>query len=181
MPCTRCTKALYDRKRWLFRRYNRHLHQRDLADLTVVESISDSVSRHFYDRRTGLASREDAGPVFCLAEDEADGFEELDGEEVDDNEGCAAGDAVAEGVEDVGQAAQTARYKAEGDGDEAGAKGNDRHEATAEGRREEVARGGKEDGVGRQREQGQDDEVDDKEDEGDAEGKAISKGERVRR
>lgn len=66
MPCTRCTKALYDRKRWLFRRYNRHLHQRDLADLTVVESISDSVSRHFYDRRTGLASREDAGPVFVV-------------------------------------------------------------------------------------------------------------------
>ena len=131
--------------------------------------------------RTGLASREDAGPVFCLAEDETDGFEKLDGEEVDDDEGCAAGDAVAEGIEDVGQTAQTAGYEAESDGDEAHAKGDDRHEAAAEGRREEVARGGEEDGVGRQREQGQDDEVDDEEDEGDAEGKAISKGERVRR
>ena len=66
MPCTRCINALYDGKRRLFRGYNRHLHQRDLADLTVVESISDSVSRHFYDRRTGLASREDAGPVFVV-------------------------------------------------------------------------------------------------------------------
>ena len=105
----------------------------------------------------------------------------MDGEEVDDDEGCAAGDAVAEGIEDVGQAAQTARYEAKGDRDEAHAKGDDRDEAAAEGRREEVARGGEEDGVGRQREQGQDDEVDDEEDEGDAEGKAISKGERVRR
>ena len=131
--------------------------------------------------RTGLASREDAGPVFCLAEDETDGFEKLDGEEVDDDEGCAAGDTVAESVEDVGQAAQTARYKAKGNGDEAHAKGDDRHEAAAEGRREEMARGGEEDGVRRQRKQGQDAEVDDEEDEGDAEGKAISKGERVRR
>ena len=116
-----------------------------------------------------------------LAEDEADGFEELDGEEVDDNEGCAAGDAVAEGVEDVGQTAQAARYKAESDGDKAHTKGDDRHKAAAEGRREEMARGGEEDGVRRQRKQGQDAEVDDEEDEGDAEGKAISKGERVRR
>ena len=105
----------------------------------------------------------------------------MDGEEVDDDEGCTAGDAIAEGVEDVGQAAQTARYKAESDGDEAHAKGDDRHEATAEGRREEVARGGEEDGVGRQREQGQDDEVDDEEDDRDTKGEAISKGERVRR
>ena len=131
--------------------------------------------------RTGLASRGDAGPIFLLAEDEADGFEELDGEKVDDDERCAAGDAVAEGVEDVGQTAQTARYEAEGDGDKAHAKGDDRHKAAAEGRREEVARGGEEDGVGRQREQGQDDKVDDEENEGDAEGEAISKGERVRR
>ena len=77
-----------------------------------------------------------------LAEDEADGFEKLDGEEVDDDEGCAAGDAVAEGIEDVGQTAQTAGYEAEGDGDEAYAKGNDRHQATTEGRREEMACGG---------------------------------------
>ena len=111
---------------------------------------------------------------FCSAEDEAEGLEELDGKEIDDDEGSAAGDARAEGVEDVSQAAQTARYKAEGDGDEAGAKGNDRHEATAEGRREEVARGGEKDGVGRQREQGQDDEVDDEENEGDAEGKTVT-------
>ena len=64
MPCTRYTNALYDGKRWLFRGYNRHLHQRDLAHLTVVESISVCVSRHFYDIRTGLASGGDAGPVF---------------------------------------------------------------------------------------------------------------------
>ena len=49
LPCTRCTKALYDRKGWQFRGYNRHFQQRKLADLTVVESISHSVSRHFYD------------------------------------------------------------------------------------------------------------------------------------
>ncbi len=116
-----------------------------------------------------------------LAEDEADGFEELDGEEVDDDEGCAAGDAVAEGVEDVGQTAQAARYKAESDGDKAHPKGDDRHKAAAEGRREEMARGGEKDSVGRQRKQGQDAEVDDEENEGDTEGKAISKGERVRR
>ena len=44
-----------------------------------------------------------------------------------------------------------------------------------------MARGGEEDGVGRQREQGQDAEVDDEENEGDTEGETISKGERVRR
>ena len=117
--------------------------------------------------------RRDGYPC-CLAEYETDRLEELDGKEVDDDEGGAVGDARAEGVEDVSQAAQTARYKAEGDGDEAHAKGDDRQEATAEGRREEVARGGEEDGVGRQREQGQDDEVDDEEDEGDAESKTIT-------
>ncbi len=116
-----------------------------------------------------------------LAEDETEGLEELDGEEIDDDKGGAAGDARAEGIEDVGQTAQTARYKAEGDGNEADAKGDDRHEATAEGRREKVARGGEEDGVRRQRKQGQDAEVDDEENEGDTEGETISKGERVRR
>ena len=69
---------------------------------------------------------------YVLAEDEADGFEELDGEEVDDDEGCAAGDAVAEGVEDVGQTAQTARYEAEGDGDETHTEGDDRHKTATE-------------------------------------------------
>ena len=116
-----------------------------------------------------------------LAEDETDGFEKLDGEEVDDDEGCTAGDAIAEGVKDVGQTAQTAGYEAEGNGDKAHTKGDDRHEAAAEGRREEMARGGEKDGVGRQREQGQDDKVDDEENEGYAEGETISKGERVRR
>lgn len=37
-----------------------------------------------------------------------------------------------------------------------------------------MARGGEEDGVRRQREQGQDDEVDDEEDEGDAESEAVT-------
>ena len=35
--------------------------------------------------------------------------------------------------------------------------------------------------MGRKREKGQDDEVDDEEDEGDAEGETVSKGERVKR
>lgn len=91
------------------------------------------------------------------------------------------GNTRAEGIEDVGQTAQTARYKAEGDGDEAYAKGNDRHQATTEGRREEMACGGQEDGVGRKREKGKDDEINDQEDEGDAEGETVSKGERVKR
>ena len=84
------------------------------------------------------------GPVsFCvLAEDEADGLEELDGEEVDNDKGGTMGNTHTEGIEDVGQTAQTTRYKAEGDGDEAYAKGNDRHQATTEGRREEMACGG---------------------------------------
>ena len=111
---------------------------------------------------------------FCSAEDEAEGLEELDGKEIDDDEGCAVGDARAEGVEDIAQTAQTARHESEGDGDEAHSEGDDRHEAAAEGRREEMARGGKEDGMRRQREQGQDDEVDDQEDERDAEGETIA-------
>ena len=124
--------------------------------------------------RTGLASGR-MRVLFCVsAEDETEGLEELDGEEIDDDKGGAAGDARAEGVEDVGQTAQTARYKADGDGDEAHAKGDDRLEATTEGRREEVARGGEEDGVGRQREQSQDDEVDDQEDEGDTESETVT-------
>ena len=111
---------------------------------------------------------------FCSAEDEAEGLEKLDGEEIDDDEGSAAGDARAEGVEDVAQTAQTARHESEGDGDEAHSEGDDRHEAATEGRREEMARGGEQDGVGRQREQGQDDKVDDQEDERDAEGETIA-------
>ena len=67
-----------------------------------------------------------------LAKDETDRLEELDGEEIDDDEGGAVGDARAEGVEDVGQTAQTTRYEAEGDGDEAHTKGYDRHETAAE-------------------------------------------------
>ena len=38
----------------------------------------------------------------------------MDGEEVDNDKGGTMGNTRAEGIEDVGQTAQTARYKAEG-------------------------------------------------------------------
>ena len=47
----------------------------------------------------------------------------MDGEEVDNDKGGTMGNTHTEGIEDVGQTAQTTRYKAEGDGDEAYAKG----------------------------------------------------------
>ena len=108
------------------------------------------------------------------AEDEAEGCVKLDGEKVDDDDRGAVDNAGTEGVEDVGKAAQASRHKAEGDGDQAHPEGDDRHKAAAEGRGEEMARGREEDGVGRQREQGQDDEIDGQEDERDTEGKAVA-------
>ena len=42
------------------------------------------------------------------AEDEAEGFVELDQQEVENDEGCALGDATTEGSEGVAEVAQTA-------------------------------------------------------------------------
>ena len=111
--------------------------------------------------------------IGSLAEDEAEGVVELDEEDVDDDEGSTPAEAGTERFEDIGQRAQTAGHQSEGEPYETDAEGDNGHQGAAEGRWEERARGGKQDGMWHEREQTDDAYIYYKEREADTTGDLI--------
>ena len=115
--------------------------------------------------------------VICpLSEDEADGFPELDEEDEDDEQRGALGNAERGDLEDVRERADMACHHGERHREQDDAKGYDGYQTATEGRGEELARGGKQDGVGHQRQQGNDGHVDDQEDDSHAQGDPFTVG-----